>query len=411
MSLNETPSGNRVHIGIFGKRNAGKSSIMNAITGQKMAIVSEQKGTTTDPVSKAMELLPLGPVVMIDTPGLDDEGELGTLRVEKAFQVLHKTDIALLVIDCKENVNHIERKLIRQLQERKIPFLIVVNKVENYLSEKEFAAEFQELKQQLEIQIAVPASQFLYVSAKEGTNIHQLKEAIASLAPKEQEKPIVGDLIHSGDVVVLVVPVDSAAPKGRLILPQQQTIRDILDHHGMAVVTQVDQLSMTLDSIKGKPQLVITDSQAFQEVSQIVPEDVLLTSFSILFARYKGELQEFASAANALDFLEDGDTVLISEGCTHHRQCDDIGTVKMPRWIKEYTKKDIRFVFTSGAEFPKDLSSYRLVVHCGGCTLNRQEMQHRIQAAGKQKVPMVNYGMAIAHMHGILKRSMECFEK
>lgn len=411
MSLNETPSGNRVHIGIFGKRNAGKSSIMNAITGQKMAIVSEQKGTTTDPVSKAMELLPLGPVVMIDTPGLDDEGELGTLRVEKAFQVLHKTDIALLVIDCKENVNHIERKLIRQLQERKIPFLIVVNKVEDYLSEKGFTAEFQEMKKQLEKQIDVPASQFLYVSAKEETNIHQLKEAIASLSPKEQEKPIVGDLIHAGDIVVLVVPVDSAAPKGRLILPQQQTIRDILDHHGMAVVTQVDQLAMTLDSIKGKPQLVITDSQAFQEVSQIVPENVLLTSFSILFARYKGELQEFASAATALDSLEDGDTVLISEGCTHHRQCDDIGTVKMPRWIKEYTKKDIRFAFTSGTEFPKDLSSYRLVVHCGGCTLNRQEMQHRIQAAGEQKVPMVNYGMAIAHMHGILKRSMECFEK
>ena len=391
MSLNSTPAAERVHIGIFGKRNAGKSSIINAITGQNLAIVSDVKGTTTDPVLKAMELLPLGPVVMIDTPGLDDEGELGALRIQKAYQMLNKTDVAILVVDSSVGMTKEDMEILERIQAKEIPYLIVMNKCDL-----------------LEDEIGLPEA--IYVSAKEGKNIHQLKEQIAVKAKREEnERKIVGDLLKPLDFVVLVVPIDSSAPKGRLILPQQQTIRDILDSNAVSIVVKDTELQDTLEKMAQPPALVITDSQAFAKVSQIVPEEVPLTSFSILFARYKGDLQTVASGACAIDSLEDGDTILISEGCTHHRQCEDIGTVKLPRLLKKYTGKDIFIEFTSGTEFPSDLSKYKMIIHCGACMLNEREMQYRLKCAQDAGIPMTNYGTAIAYMTGILKRSIEPF--
>ena len=393
MGLNEVGSGERVHIGFFGMRNAGKSSLVNAFTGQKLSVVSDVKGTTTDPVKKAMELLPLGPVLIIDTPGIDDEGVLGEMRVQKAKEILSKTDVAILVCDAEKGITDSDESLIEIFKEKKLPFVIAFNKSDLLTSAKESEGNR------------------VYVSALTGENIELLKNTVASLCKESTEKRyIVSDLISEGDVVVLVTPIDEAAPKGRLILPQQQTIRDILDKGAIAVTTQVSSLSKTLSSLKEKPRMVITDSQAFGKVSALVPLDIPLTSFSILFARYKGELQSLIEGASALDKLSDGDRVLISEGCTHHRQCGDIGTVKMPAWIKKHTGKNITFDFTSGGEFPEDLSSYALVVHCGGCMLGEREMKSRQEKAMKKAVPMVNYGMAIAHMNGILKRSLEIFE-
>ena len=394
MGLNEASSGERLHIGFFGMRNAGKSSLVNAFTGQKLSVVSDVKGTTTDPVKKAMELLPLGPVLIIDTPGIDDEGSLGEMRVEKAREILSKTDIAILVCDAQKGVTEADNSLIEIFNEKKIPYVIAFNKSDLLKKEEE------------------SKDNTVYVSALTGKNIDLLKNTVASLCKvKGEEKYIVSDLISEGDVVVLVTPIDESAPKGRLILPQQQTIRDILDKGAIAVTTQVFSLEKTLQSLKEKPRMVITDSQAFGKVSQLVPEDIPLTSFSILFARYKGELQSLIDGAKALETLSDGDRVLISEGCTHHRQCGDIGTVKMPLWIKNFSGKEITFDFTSGGEFPQDLSEYKLVVHCGGCMLNEREMKSRQEKAQKDKIPMVNYGMAIAHMNGILKRSLEVFDK
>ncbi len=391
MSLNNTPSAERLHIGIFGKRNAGKSSIINAITGQELAIVSEVKGTTTDPVYKAMELLPLGPVVMIDTPGLDDEGELGAMRVRKSYQVLNKTDIALVVADAADGVGAAETALIERIRKKGIPYLIVYNK-------SDVGAQ------------PVMSENSISVSAKTGENIHALKERIGRLVPQgDSGKRIVGDLLSPSDIAVLVVPVDSAAPKGRLILPQQQTIRDILDASAIAAVTKETELSETLAALGKPPRMVITDSQAFGLVSKLVPEKIPLTSFSILFSRYKGNLAAAVRGAKAVDSLEDGDSVLICEGCTHHRQCEDIGTVKMPAWIKKHTGKDLAFHFTSGTEFPDDLSPYRMIIHCGGCTLNEREMQYRIKCAADSGIPMTNYGTMIAYIHGILARSVALF--
>ena len=388
MSLNETPLANRIHIGIFGKRNAGKSSIINAMTGQNLAIVSDVAGTTTDPVLKAMELLPLGPVVMIDTPGLDDVGELGLMRVQKAYQILNKTDIALIVVDGTVGITAEDEKIIERIRSKQIPYLIVKNKMD--LCER---AEEEE--------------NTIFVSAATGKNIYELKELIGKLAPKEEEsRKIVSDILQTNDFVVLVVPIDSAAPKGRLILPQQQTIRDVLEAGAAAIVTRDNELAETLQNLGKKPRLVITDSQVFRTVSGIVPDDVELTSFSILMARYKGDLEINVKGARALEHLKDGDKVLISEGCTHHRQCEDIGTVKLPRWIQEYTGKNLEFQFTSGTEFPIDLSEYALIVHCGGCTLNEREMKYRLKCAEDQNIPMTNYGICIAYLNGILERSI-----
>ena len=388
MSLNETPLANRIHIGIFGKRNAGKSSIINAMTGQNLAIVSDVAGTTTDPVLKAMELLPLGPVVMIDTPGLDDVGELGLMRVQKAYQILNKTDIALIVVDGTVGITAEDEKIIERIRSKQIPYLIVKNKMD--LCER---AEEEE--------------NTIFVSAATGKNIYELKELIGKLAPKEEEsRKIVSDILQTNDFVVLVVPIDSAAPKGRLILPQQQTIRDVLEAGAAAIVTRDNELAETLQNLGKKPRLVITDSQVFRTVSGIVPDDVELTSFSILMARYKGDLEINVKGARALEHLKDGDKVLISEGCTHHRQCEDIGTVKLPRWIQEYTGKKLEFQFTSGTEFPVDLSEYALIVHCGGCTLNEREMKYRLKCAEDQNIPMTNYGICIAYLNGILERSI-----
>ena len=388
MSLNETPLANRVHIGIFGKRNAGKSSIINAMTGQSLAIVSDVAGTTTDPVLKAMELLPLGPVVMIDTPGLDDVGELGLMRVQKAYQILNKADIALVVIDGTVGITAEDEAIIERIKAKNIPYLIVKNKMD--------------LMENME-----EGKDTISVSAATGQNIYELKERIGRLAPKEDDsRKIVRDILKPGDFVVLVVPIDSAAPKGRLILPQQQTIRDVLEAGAAAIVTRDNELEKTLQNLGKNPRLVITDSQVFGTVSKIVPEDVELTSFSILMARYKGDLEANVKGARALEKLKDGDKVLISEGCTHHRQCEDIGTVKLPRWIKEYTGKELEFCFTSGTEFPIDLSEYAMIVHCGGCTLNEREMKYRLKCAEDQQIPMTNYGICIAYLNGILERSI-----
>lgn len=395
MGLNSTPSAQRVHIGIFGKRNAGKSSIINALTGQSLAIVSDVPGTTTDPVLKAMELLPLGPVVMIDTPGLDDEGGLGQLRIQKAYQILNKTDIALLVIDASVGMTKEDSAILEKIQQKGIPYIVVRNKAD--LSVQSAAA-------------AGPAAESIEVSARTGQNIYELKERIARLVPQEDMTlKLVGDLLHPQDVVVLVVPIDSAAPKGRLILPQQQTIRDILEAGAVSVVTRETELKSTLAFLGKKPRMVITDSQAFKKVSAETPEDILLTSFSILFARYKGNLFSTVQGARKLNSLRDADKVLISEGCTHHRQCGDIGTEKLPRWIRNFTGKELKFVFTSGTEFPEDLTPYSLVIHCGGCMLNEREMKYRLGCARDQEVPMTNYGIAIAYMNGILERALKPF--
>ena len=392
MGLNDTVSADRPHIGFFGLRNAGKSSVVNAVTGQNLSVVSEIKGTTTDPVQKAMELLPAGPVVVIDTPGMDDTGRLGEERVRRARRVLDRTDVAILVVDGTIGLQLADHELIRLFDDRCIPYIIAYNKCDL----------LEALPQESENEI--------YVSAAEGTNIWTLKERIAQLANREtSEKCLIADLLAPGDLVVLVVPVDSAAPKGRLILPQQQTIRDILEASAVSVVTGVGELPHTLASLRQKPRLVVTDSQAFGAVSRAVPPDIQLTSFSILFARYKGSLQRAVQGAAALARLQDSDTVLISEGCTHHRQCGDIGTVKLPGWIRQYTGKQPQFAFTSGREFPDDLGQYALVIHCGGCMLNEREMQSRGRRAAACGVPMTNYGIAIAQMHGILARSLEPF--
>ncbi len=393
MGLNNTVSAERVHIGFFGKRNVGKSSLVNAFTGQELSVVSDVKGTTTDPVKKSMELLPLGPVVITDTPGIDDEGGLGELRVKKTREILSKIHIAVLVVHSVEGLSEEDEKLIATFKEKNIPYVTAFNK-SDLLSEEKQSTDRE-----------------IYVSALKKQNIDLLKNAVANLVKgAESKKVIVSDLLKKGDVVVLVIPIDESAPKGRLILPQQQTIRDILEKGCMALTVRDTELENALSCLKNKPRMVITDSQAFSKVSKIVPPEVPLTSFSILFARYKGELQGLINGADALDKLKDGDKVLISEGCTHHRQCNDIGTVKMPSWIKNYTGKNISFSFTSGGEFPEELSDYALVVHCGGCMLNEREMKSRQETAFKNSVPMVNYGMAIAKMNGILKRSLEIFE-
>lgn len=392
MGLNDRVSAERIHIGFFGLRNAGKSSVVNAVTGQKLSLVSEVKGTTTDPVQKAMELLPLGPVVIIDTPGIDDEGKLGEMRVMRAKQVLSKTDIAILTVDAARGMQDADRELCDLFSSRKIPYIVVFNK-SDLLAEIPAAAENE-----------------IYVSAEHGTNIYELKEKIGALAGKlENKKSLIGDLIEPNDIVVLVTPIDESAPKGRMILPQQQMIRDVLDHGAINVVVKETELEKALSSLSQKPKMVITDSQAFGKVSKTVAEDILLTSFSILFARYKGELREVVRGAAYLDSLKDGDTILISEGCTHHRQCNDIGTVKLPDWISGYTCKNLNFEFTSGGEFPDDLSKYALIVHCGACMLNEREMKSRIERAVDAKIPITNYGTAIAKVHGILNRSLSPF--
>lgn len=391
MGMNSTPSGERTQIGFFGRRNAGKSSIVNAMTGQELAVVSEIKGTTTDPVYKTMELLPLGPVMIIDTPGFDDEGYLGELRVRKTKQVLNKTDIAVLVADASEGLKECDKELIALFQAKEIRYIIVYNKSD------------------LLENIPTAGPQEIYVSALKKEGIFELKERVASLKGMDQEKHIVADLINPGDFIVLVVPIDSAAPKGRLILPQQQVLRDILDAGAMAVVTRESELEQTLQGLAKNLALVITDSQVFQTVAAIVPKDIKLTSFSVLMAKYKGLLDAAAPGAAAIEQLRDGDTVLIAEGCTHHRQCDDIGTVKIPRWLRKYTGKDIRIETCSGTEFPEDLSPYAMVIHCGGCMLNEREVRYRTKCAVDQGVPITNYGTFIAYVNGILKRSLEVF--
>ena len=392
MGMNQTPASERVHISFFGKRNAGKSSVINAVTGQNLAIVSQVKGTTTDPVYKTMELLPLGPVMVIDTPGIDDEGELGKLRVKKSYQVLNKTDVALLVVDGTVGRQPEEEMLIQRFRDKSIPYMVVYNKLD--LMEQEPACKEDEI----------------WVSAEQETNIWELKEKIARLGKQEEpDKYIVRDLMKPGDFLVLVVPIDKAAPKGRLILPQQQTIRDILDGDGSAIVVKENGLKEALEKLGQPPRLVITDSQVFDKVDADTPKEIMLTSFSILFARYKGDLAEAVRGVTALDSLRDGDKVLIGEGCTHHRQCDDIGTVKIPRWIREYTGCELSFDFTAGTEFPDDLSPYRMIVHCGGCMLNAREMKYRVQCAVDQGISITNYGILVAYLRGILKRSLEPF--
>lgn len=391
MGLNDTASAERLHIGFFGLRNAGKSSLVNAVTGQQLSVVSEYKGTTTDPVKKAMELLPLGPVVIIDTPGIDDEGELGELRVKKARETLSSTDIAVLVCDATLGVTEKDNELIELFSEKKTPYIIAYNKCDLLESEK------------------VLSENSIYVSAKAGTGINELKEMLGKYKSVANSKYLVSDLLTRGDTVVLVIPIDESAPKGRLILPQQQTIRDILEAGCIPVCCRDSELYETLGKLTEKPRLVITDSQVFGKVSKILPPDVLLTSFSILFARYKGDLAELVKGATILSKLKDGDKILISEGCTHHRQCGDIGSVKMPMWIEKFSGSKPQYIFTSGGEFPEDLSEYKVCVHCGGCMLNEKEMQSRIESCKMAGLPVVNYGIAIAHMNGILKRSLEVF--
>ena len=401
MGMNRTPASERVHISFFGKRNAGKSSVINAVTGQDLSIVSSVMGTTTDPVYKTMELLPLGPVMIIDTPGIDDEGELGALRVRKSYQVLNKTDIAILVVDSTIGKTEEELALIHRFHKKKIPYLVVYNKIDLLSNE--------EIK---DLAMSVRPGEVL-VSASSNMNIYELKEKIASLKPEDTHKyPLIQDLINPLDLVILVVPIDKAAPKGRLILPQQQTIRDILERGALSLVVRDTELKDTLEHFRAqriRPRLVVTDSQAFARVSRDTPEDITLTSFSILFARYKGELETQLNGVSSLSSIEDGDRILISEGCTHHRQCGDIGTSKIPDWIRNYTGKKPVFEFTSGTEFPEDVSSYKMVVHCGGCMLNEREMKYRIACCQDQGVPITNYGILIAQVTGILKRSLGPF--
>ena len=391
MSMNSTPSGERVHIGFFGRRNAGKSSVVNAVTGQDLAVVSDVKGTTTDPVNKAMELLPLGPVMIIDTPGFDDEGELGLLRVKKTRKVLNKTDIAVLVVDATEGQKECDRQLIELFKAKQINYIVVYNKSD------------------LLTQIPEDTEHEIYVSALKGEKIYELKEKMARLKQNQNDRCIIRDKLKPGDFAVLVVPIDKAAPKGRLILPQQQTIRDILDAGAVSIVVKESELEQTIHDLGKKPAMVITDSQVFHTVSPMVPQHIPLTSFSILMARYKGLLEDAVRGASAVEKLQDGDVLLIAEGCTHHRQCDDIGTFKIPNWIKKYTGKNITFQFCSGTEFPDDLTPYAMVIHCGGCMLNEREVRYRTKCAVDQGVPITNYGTLIAYLNGILKRSTELF--
>lgn len=393
MSLNSVVSAERVHIGFFGLRNAGKSSLVNAVTGQRLSLVSDVKGTTTDPVKKAMELLPLGAVVIVDTPGIDDEGDLGEMRVEKAKEVLSSINIAVLVVDSQKGMSPQDEELKAIFEKRHLPYIIAFNKCD------------------LLYEIPKGDKASIYVSSKDKVNINELKEKIAHIIKeKSGDKKILSDLVEKGDTVILVMPIDESAPKGRLILPQQQTIRELLDIGAITVSVQVNELKYALESLKTVPKLVITDSQAFGEVSKIVPKEINLTSFSILFARYKGSLALTLEGAAKLKGLKDGDKVLISEGCTHHRQCKDIGSVKIPKWIEDYSGKNLEFDFTSGGEFPANTKDYALVVHCGGCMLTENEMKNRLSICKKNSTPITNYGIAIAQMHGILPRSLECFE-
>lgn len=414
-NLNTTTSADRIHIGFFGLRNAGKSSLVNAVTGQALSIVSDVAGTTTDPVKKAMELLPLGPVVIIDTPGLDDEGALGELRVQKAKQTLATVHVAVLVADAAKGLSDLDRSLIALFEERKLPYIIALNKADLLTNRSaDLSASDQPAadKSAADLSAGIPATaaHVCYVSAVTGEGVNDLKETIAALSKDAgNARRLVADLLSPDDVVVLVIPIDESAPKGRLILPQQNAIRDILDSHCTVVACQDTELKKTLSLLAVKPALVITDSQAFGRVAKDVPADVPLTSFSILFARYKGDLSALVKGASALSHLRDGDRVVIAEGCTHHRQCNDIGSVKMPRWIEEFSGAKPAYTFTSGGDFPADLSAYKLIIHCGGCMLNEKEMAHRMEKAAAAGVPMVNYGVAIAHMHGILKKSLEVF--
>ena len=393
MGMNDTPKGERLHIALFGRTNAGKSSLINAITGQKLSIVSEIKGTTTDPVYKAMEILPIGPIMLIDTPGIDDEGVLGELRIEKAKEIMKKADIALVIKDATEETEtFIEKELEEELKKSKIPYFLVYNKADLAKTTKE------------------NKENSIYVSAKTGQGIYELKEKLQQLVPAENKTPLVSDFIQKGDLVILVVPIDKAAPKGRLILPQQQTIRDILEKGGIPVVVRDSELELVFSKLQEKPRMVITDSQVFEQVAKIVPKEIPLTSFSILMARYKGDLSALANGAFKLDTLQNSDKILIAEGCTHHRQCGDIGTEKLPKWIRKHTGKEFSFDFCSGTEFPVDLKQYALIVHCGSCMLNEKEMKSRMKEAGKQGVPIVNYGILIAYMKGILERSLEIFD-
>ena len=423
-SLNATPAGERIHIGLFGRRNAGKSSLINALTGQKLAVVADVPGTTTDPVLKAMELLPLGPVLMMDTAGIDDTGELGQLRVQKSLQVLNKTDIAILVIDSTTGITEEDRKMLQRIQDKELSCVVVFTKADvtnqHVINDSDESISKNKLEygkrghaESATQQVAFPSSiPQISVSSTTGKNIRELKELLAHLVPQKKAPfPICADLIKPEDTVLLVTPIDSAAPKGRLILPQQQTIRDIIDRGAAAVITQENNVSNALANMKKPPVMVITDSQAFGKVNQAVPDEINLTSFSILMARHKGNLEQAVLGVAALKQLKDGDCVLISEGCTHHRQCGDIGTEKLPKWIQSFTGKHFNFTWTSGTEFPADLSMYKLIIHCGGCMLNEREMQYRYRCAADQDVPMTNYGLCIAYTHGILKRSLSVFPK
>ena len=392
MGLNDTPQAERIHIGFFGRTNAGKSSLVNKITNQDLAIVSDTKGTTTDPVYKAMEILPLGPVVIIDTPGFDDDGVLGEKRISRTKLVLNKTDVAVLVVDLVEGMAKTDEELIALFEQKGIPYIVAYNKAD--LKETVSAGKPNEI----------------YVSSVTGKNIGELKEMIARAGlQKPAAAPLISDLIEAGDTVVLVIPIDSSAPKGRIILPQQQVLREVLDSHALAYIAQDTDLKDLLENLKTKPKLVVTDSQAFGKVSKIVPADIRLTSFSILLARHKGFLESAVRGVKAIETIEDGDTILISEGCTHHRQCEDIGTYKLPKWLKEYTGKNFNIETTSGLSFAEDLSRYKMIIHCGGCMLNDREMMYRTKCASDCGIPMTNYGTAIAYMNGILWRSLEVF--
>lgn len=422
--MNQTPTGERVHIAFFGKRNAGKSSLMNAVIDQELSVVSTQKGTTTDAVYKAMELLPLGPVVLIDTPGLDDAGELGEKRIRKTEQVMRKTDIAVLVTDAGEPLDEMENELLSRFEQKKIPCLLVRNKTDLMLQKDLPAQNKEELPMRDEVDFSTQDSagsfqeisenewDILWVSAKTGWNVNEFKKRIAALWPRvEDEKTLVGDLISEKDTVVLVVPLDAGAPKGRLILPQQQVIRGVLEAGAFSHVCRHTELEEALEKLVSPPKLVITDSQVFEQVNRIVPKSVPLTSFSILMARYKGDLSLLAEGASVIEKLKDGDKVLICEGCTHHRQCEDIGTVKLPGMIRRHTKAELGFSFTSGGEFPTDVSDYKMVVHCGGCMLNRREMMYRLSSCKEQGVPVTNYGVLIAYCNGILERTLESMRR
>lgn len=399
MGMNDTPAANRIHIGFFGRRNAGKSSVVNAVTNQEISIVSEEKGTTTDPVTKTMELLPLGPVVIIDTPGYDDVGALGELRVKKTKMILNRTDLAVLVVDATEGKTEIEDELLHIFETKKIPHLIVYNK-----------CDLLSVSKMRELVAENSGENVVLVSATDKRNISQLLEQLSVLVDTKKSQPLVADLVKRDDVVILVTPIDSAAPKGRLILPQQQVLRELLDIGAISIVIKPEQIEKTFSSLSRKPRMVITDSQAFDYVANHVPEEVLLTSFSILMARYKGFLKTAVAGADAINSLANGDRILICEGCTHHRQCDDIGTVKLPRWLEEYTGKQFDYSFSSGGAFPDDLSEFSLIIHCGGCMLNEREVKYRMKCAEDAEIPFTNYGIVIACIQGILTRTLEVFQ-